>query len=120
MSNGDTAHFDILVPEGKNSLEEVLTFGKTYLESLDEGRQPISAAECQFCHIEEPTQEVLDSIEQQGFHIIVMEDIPAKLSDEPTRRQLIEHLRAKSEALRFANFKGKTEGDLWALVSEIK
>jgi Domain of unknown function (DUF2024) len=86
-SNGDTAHFDILVPEGKNSLKEVLAFGKNYLERLGVGGQPISEAKCRFCHIEEPTQEVLDSIEQQGFHVIVMDDIPAKLPDQPTRRQ---------------------------------
>jgi Domain of unknown function (DUF2024) len=119
-SNGDTAHFDIFVSEGRNSLEKVLTFGKTYLERLGEGSQSISAAECQFCHIEEPTQEVLGSIEQQGFHVIVMDDIPAKRPDHPTRRQLIEHLRAKSEGLRFANFRGKTAEDLWALAGEVK
>jgi Domain of unknown function (DUF2024) len=119
-SNGSTAHFDILVPEEKNSLEEVLAFSKTHLERLGEGSQSISAAECQFCHIEEPTQEVLNSIEQQGFHVIVMDDIPAKLPDQPTRRQLIEHLRAKSEGLRFANFRGKTAEDLWALAGEVK
>jgi hypothetical protein len=86
-------------------LEEVLTFGKTYLESFGEGRQPISAAECQLCHIEEPTQEVLDSIEQQGLHIIVMDDIPAKLPERPSRWQLVEDLRAKDYGLRILKAK---------------
>ena len=111
-SNGDTAHFDIIVPEGKNSLDEVLAFGKEYLHSLGEGDRPISAAECQFCHIEQPTQEMLESIGRQGYYILEMTDIPAKLQENPTRRQLIEHLRARCGELWFADFRGKDMGEL--------
>lgn len=106
-SNGDTAHFDILVPADKHNLEDVIVFGKKYLHSLGEGNQSISAAECQFCHIEEPTQAVLDGIEHFGYYILEMEDISATLPPNPTRRQLIEHIRANSGELRFADFRGK-------------
>ena len=115
-SNGSTAHFDIIVPEGKHSLGEVIAFGKNYLQSLGEGERPISSAECQFCHIEEPTAEMLGDIGQQGYHVLEMEDIPAALPADPTRRQLIEHIRAKNVALRFANFQGRTAEELWGMI----
>ncbi len=118
-SNGDTAHFDIIVPEGKNSLEEVVAFGKNYLAAIGEGGRPISAAECQFCHIEVPTAEVLGDIGRQGYHVLEMEDIPAKLSANPTRRQLVEHVRARSGEMRFASFQGRTEGELWAMIGAL-
>jgi hypothetical protein len=119
-SNGDTAHFDILVPADKHSLEEVIAFGKKYLHSLGEGNQSISAAECQFCHIEEPTQAVLDGISQQGFYILEMDTIPKELPSAPTRRQLIEHIRANSSELRFADLRGKDEGVLRGVIDSLR
>ncbi len=119
-SNGDTAHFDILVPEGRHSLEEVISFGKNYLNSLGEGNQPISAAECQFCHIEEPTPAVLDGINQQGYYILEMDTIPKELPANPTRRQLIEHIRALSSELRFADFRGKDEAALRGVIDSLR
>lgn len=119
-SNGDTAHFDILVPEGKNSFEEVIAFGKIYLESIGEANRNIATTECQFCHIEEPTAEMLEDIGRQGYHVLVMGDIPAVLPANPTRRNLIEHIRAQSMNLRFANFKGRTEEELWEMVRALE
>ena len=116
-SNGDTAHFDIIAPEGKNNLEEVIGFGKNYLDSIGEAGQNISAAECQFCHIEAPTQEMLEDIERQGYHILIMDDIPAALPVSPTRRNLIEHIRAKSVEFRFANFRGQNEEELLKIIA---
>ncbi len=118
-ANSDTAHFDIIVPEGKNSLEEVIAFGKNYLESIGEVNRNIATTECQFCHIEEPTAEMLEDIGRQGYHVLVMEDIPAVLPTNPTRRNLIEHIRAKSMNLRFANFKGRTEDELREMVANL-
>lgn len=118
-SNGDTAHFDILVPADKHNLEDVIVLGKKYLHSLGEGSQSISAAECQFCHIEEPTQAVLDGISQQGFYILEMDTIPKELPVNPTRRQLIEHIRARSVELRFADFRGKDEVALKEIVASL-
>lgn len=118
-SNGDTAHFDIIVPEGQARFDVVVAYGKNYLASIGETGRDISASECQFCHIEEPTAEMLADIGQQGYHILEMEDIPAKLPANPTRRNLIEHVRAKSVELRFANFRGRTEAELWEMIGAL-
>lgn len=119
-TNGDTAHFDIIAPEGKNSLEEVIGFGKNYLASIGEAGQNISAAECQFCHIEAPTPEMLADIERQGYYVLIMGDIPAALPESPSRRNLIEYIRAKSVEFRFANFRGQTEEELWGMLERLE
>lgn len=119
-ANGDTAHFDIIVPEGQHNLDGVVSFGKQYLNTLGEGGRPISAAECQFCHIETPTPEVVADIERQGYHVLVMGDIPAALPDNPSRRQLIEYIRSKNVELRFASFQGRTETELLAIISDLR
>jgi len=115
--DGSTAHFDIIVPEGTGAAQ-VLAFGQMHLaDSRISGI--ISMKECQFCHIEEPTPEVLADIEAQGYHILPFEDIPANLPENPTRRQLIEHLRARSEAHRFANFRGVSEEEIQGILSSL-
>ncbi len=118
-SNGDTAHFDIIAPEGKYSLEEILAFGKQYLQGLGEGDAPISAAECQFCHIEAPTPDMLESIARKGFFILEMSDIPAALPENPSRRHLIEFIRAKSESHRFGNFRQHSEEGLRHIIEAL-
>ncbi len=75
-SNGNIAHFDILVPENTYSQEEILDFGREYLKGLKEDAQALTSDRCKFCHIEKVSQEVLDSINKQGYYILEMEDIP--------------------------------------------
>ncbi len=74
-SNGYTAHFDIIVPIDKYSHEEILDFGRAYLESIDEKGSRLRSEECRFCHIETPSQEITDSIQARGYYILEMEDI---------------------------------------------
>ena len=74
-SNGDLAHFDIIVPKGQYKHEEILDFGRQYLESINEKESQLTSEECQFCHIETPTQEIVDDILQKGYYILVMEDV---------------------------------------------
>ena len=114
---GSTLHFDIIVPK-EISLEQVLEFGRLYLATVAPGGQ-ISARECQFCHIEEPTPEMIGGILREGYFILGFEDIPAELPAEPTRRQMIEHLRARSEAHRFANFRGVQEEELREMIRRL-
>lgn len=118
-SNGDTAHFDIIVPNGRHSEAEVIAFGRQYLESIGEGRSTLSTRECRFCHIEEPSPAILDGISRYGYYILEMEDIPRQLPPAPTRTQLILHIRARSEQHRFANFRGWDEERLRALLTEL-
>ncbi|MEQ1744776.1 MAG: DUF2024 family protein [Saprospiraceae bacterium] len=115
--DGSTAHFDIIVPEGA-APEQVLAFGKNHLAASGIAGD-ISAKECQFCHIEEPTADMLTDIERQGFYILALDDIPDVLPETPNRRQLIEHLRARSEAHRFANFRGVGEEEIRGILAEL-
>ena len=112
--DGSTAHFDIIVPNGTDP-GQALAFGKMHVEETGIAGD-ISSQECQFCHIEEPTPGVLFDIERQGYHILAFEDIPADLPEQPTRRQLIEHLRARSEEHRFANFRGVGDAEIRAIL----
>lgn len=48
--NGGTMHFDIIVSE-EIPWEKVLAFGKDYLQRAGQAGQPLSARECEFCHI---------------------------------------------------------------------
>lgn len=112
--DGSTFHFDVIVPK-ETPAEQVLTFGKAYIDANAPGGH-ISARECQFCHIEEPTPEMVSDILRQGYHILGFDDIPAVLPEQPTRRQLIEHIRANSEEHRFVNFRGVEEGALWEII----
>lgn len=116
--DGSTAHFDVIVPDGTEA-EKVLAFGKIHLEETGVTGE-ISAKECQFCHIEEPTPEMLADIGARGYHILTFDDIPADLPENPNRRQLIEHLRARSEAHRFANFRGVGEEEIRAILTQLR
>lgn len=69
---GGTMHFDIVVSQ-EVPHEKVLEFGKEYLKTVGQEGQPLSAKECEFCHIEQASPEVEKSIITQGFHIIEME-----------------------------------------------
>ncbi|MBL7795976.1 MAG: DUF2024 family protein [Saprospiraceae bacterium] len=115
--DGSTAHFDIIVPEGTD-VAQVLAYGQLYLAETGIAGA-VSMKECQFCHIEEPAKEMLSDIEARGFFILPFDDIPADLPENPTRRQLIEHLRAHSEAHRFANFRGVGEEEIRALLAQV-
>ena len=70
--SGGTMHFDIVVPEGL-PYEKVLEFGKAYLKRVGQEGQPLSAKECKFCHTEQPSSAVDESIRAQGFHIVEMD-----------------------------------------------
>ena len=101
-------HFDILVDASLKDEKQILGFGKQYLLSIAEPQAMISTNECQFCHMEEPTEEVLRDIAKQNYHIIKLHEIPETLPDEPTRLDLILHLRGYYEKFRFADLRGIT------------
>lgn len=114
--NGNVLHFDIVVPEDQRQEEIIHSYGKKYLAAVGEPTAPLSLKECQFCHIEEPTEEIKASISRDGYYILPMEEIPAQLSDKPTRREMILFLRAHFDEHRFANFKGVGEEEVRSLL----
>ena len=67
-------HFDIIAPDHIKDEKLIHTFGKEYLLSKNQEGQPLSAKECNFCHIEKATEEMVLSINQKGYYIIEMEN----------------------------------------------
>lgn len=118
--DGSVLHFDILVPADKKDAAAVFEFGKTYLAARNEPAGKLESEECQLCHIEDPGPEVLDAIRAQGFYILEMEDIPAELSPEPTRRELILYLRAHYPEHRFADFSAKSMDQIRVIALETR
>ncbi|TPD68309.1 DUF2024 family protein [Flavobacterium microcysteis] len=71
--DGSIMHFDILAPDEISDLETIYAFGKDYLKSKNEENSHLTAKECNFCHIESATEEIVASVEQKGYFIIEME-----------------------------------------------
>ena len=71
--NGEIMHFDIFVEESTKNLDLIFSYGKEYLKSKNVEHQLLNAKECSFCHIEEATKDVQDSIVKQGYYIYEME-----------------------------------------------
>ncbi|MGB0369605.1 MAG: DUF2024 family protein [Flavobacteriales bacterium] len=118
--DGSVIHFDILVDASLKNEAEILGFGKKYLQSIGEAEAVISTNECQFCHMEEPTAEVVQDIEQQKYHIIELHEIPELLPEEPTRLDVILHLRGHYEKFRFANLRGISLEEAQELLASVQ
>lgn len=71
--DGTVMHFDILVPDSLKNDELIHGFGRDYLSSKKQEGQPLTTAECRYCHIEEATAEVVAEIESKGYSIIEMQ-----------------------------------------------
>jgi len=72
--DGKTMHFDILVPDHITSEQTIFDFGKDYLKTKPFKIEQLNSNECRLCHIEQATEEIISSIEQQGYFIIEMEN----------------------------------------------
>ncbi len=118
-SDGTTVHFDIIVPDG-TSEEVVLGYGKEYLSTIGITSGYPTKSRCQFCHVEEATEEMAESFAKQGYHIVRFEDIPPELPSDPTRRQLILYIRAHSDKLRFADFSRHSHEQLVEIARELE
>ncbi|QSE96342.1 DUF2024 family protein [Fulvivirga lutea] len=70
--DGNLMHFDIVVPANELP-KKVLIYGQNYLESKNQQGQSITTKECQFCHIEEASPEMIRSFSEQGYFIIEMQ-----------------------------------------------
>jgi hypothetical protein len=117
--NGSVLHFDIIVPETLQDTGIIYDFGRQYLATIGEPASELSMEQCRFCHIEEPTADMLQAIDAKGFYILEMDAIPAHLPENPSRRDMILHLRAHSAEYRFANFGLLAEAEIRELVKGI-
>lgn len=72
--NGNTVmHFDILV-EDNDSVDNVYTYGKEYLNKKGISDVELSTKECRFCHMESAPENVEKEIKEKGYFIIEMEN----------------------------------------------
>ena len=115
-SNGSVLHFDIIVPETLQDTGVIYDFGRQYLATIGEPASKLSMEQCRFCHIEEPTGDMLRAISEKGFYILEMDAIPAHLPENPSRRDMILYLRAHNTEYRFANFSLLGEAEIRELV----
>lgn len=115
--DGSLLHFDILVPHSITDSGVIFGYGSEYLRSRGETATP-TAEYCQYCHVETLQPEWENAIREKGYFILEMEDIPARLPESPTRRQKILYLRGHFSAFRFANFAGKNDAEIDALIQE--
>lgn len=113
---GDVLHFDIIVPQAIRDTGTVLDFGKAHLQSIGEGAASLSTAECRFCHIEEPSNEIREGILQKGHFILEMDSIPAVLPDNASRREKILFLKGHYPNYRFKSFSGVSEEEISGLL----
>lgn len=72
--DGKIMHFDILVPNEVNDEQTILNYGTSYLNSKAFKTESISSNICNFCHIEQATNAVINDINNEGFSIIEMEN----------------------------------------------
>jgi hypothetical protein len=120
VPSGEVLHFDILVPDQLRDAAVIYQYGKAYLQSRGAEDGVIDSDHCQFCHIEQPDEEMLQSIEQRGYYILELDTIPAQLPAEPTRRDLVLHLRAHYSQYRFADFRGVGQEALMQMVERVQ
>ena len=115
--DGNVLHFDIIVPDIIKDPRIIYGYGKEYLAKNGETDSRLDMEECRFCHIEEPTLEMKEAINRQGYFILEMDEIPAKLPANPSRRDLILYLRGHYKEYRFADLKAKTPEQIQQLLS---
>lgn len=67
-------HFDILVPSDLTDESKIFSYGADYLKTKAIDGKRLTTKECQFCHIEKASDEVIAAITQKGYFIIEMEN----------------------------------------------
>lgn len=72
--NGQQMHFDILVPSELKDENTIYDYGKFYLTGKPFKTGELTSRECQYCHIEQATAEVVAKIEKEGYAIVEMEN----------------------------------------------
>jgi hypothetical protein len=72
--DGNTMHFDILMPSEITDEQTVFNFGMHYLNTKPFKTDNLSAKECRLCHIEQATEDMITSIKANGYAIIEMEN----------------------------------------------
>lgn len=72
--DGNTMHFDILVPSDVTDEQIIFGFGRHYLKTKPFQIDQLTTNECRLCHIEQATVTMVISIKKKGYSIIEMEN----------------------------------------------
>lgn len=71
--DGGVMHFDIIAPQEISDNNVIHDFGRDYLATKGQAGQPLTAKECQFCHVEAIRPEWAQAIREKGYFIVEME-----------------------------------------------
>lgn len=113
-------HFNIIVPIYVNDSITIHGYGKDYLMGKGVIMVHLGRDECRFCHVEEATEEMIGDIKQRGCFIQDIGIIPEKLPENSSRKELIFHLKAHYQHLRFADMKDRSEEELLKLMKQLQ
>ncbi len=72
--DGDVMHFDIIVPESLKTDEIVFNYGREYLIAKGIEKVVLTSNECEFCHIEDASAEIVQDIKLKGYHIVELKN----------------------------------------------
>ena len=72
--DGKIMHFDIIAPDEMRDTMTIYKYGKEYLKSKNQEGKELSSKECEFCHIESASAEMIKGIKEKGYYIIEMEN----------------------------------------------
>jgi len=72
--DGLQMHFDILVPSSLKDTDQIYEFANQYLNQKDFKVEDVRTSRCQFCHIEQATEETVRAVAKKGFDIIEFEN----------------------------------------------
>ncbi|MEQ9310159.1 MAG: DUF2024 family protein [Balneolaceae bacterium] len=72
--NGSVMHFDIIVPEDLKDTAIIYGYGREYLKTKGQEKQPLTSKECKFCHIETVNAQLEVEIKLKGYSILEMEN----------------------------------------------
>ena len=71
--NGETMHFDLIVPEEMTDQQTIFGYAKDYLKSKNQPYENFGAEQSSFCHIESAKPSVQDEIKKKWYYIVEME-----------------------------------------------
>jgi hypothetical protein len=73
--DGRKMHFDVLVADSKkNDIDTILEYARHYLASKGVPSENLLSRECNFCHMQEAPPIVEQSIIEQGYYLIELEN----------------------------------------------
>ena len=73
-ADGHTMHFDVIT--GEKDHDKAITYGKEWLQSVNEGESEMTTNECTFCHSQGAPEPVEQAIKKKGYFIQKMEGCP--------------------------------------------